>query len=683
MPNPRLEQFAADLHQEVLAKAGIDSGNALEGNLALREEAFTEHVVGLLSEHNEADGVELAYHEAKSLGRVPAAKLNAWSLSGDGATAELFVTLYHGSGNLEDVGLPETRRYFQLARGFLRRALEGFHTKVEESCAAFRVMQQLHEAKDSLTTIRLFFITDGVVRSLELDEEQFPGVEVRYVVWDLEKLSTLCVGYREVIELDFVNDYDGAIPCLRTSDPTGEYQTFLAFLPAPLLARIYGQHGQRLLERNVRAFLQAKGKINRGLQRTLKEEPHRFLAYNNGLCCTAADVRVNGGKLEWLKDFQIVNGGQTTASIYHAVKKEHGNVDSVVVQMKLTVLKDPAKVPEIVPLISRYANSQNKVNGADFAANGPFHHSLEQLSRTVWAPAASGLERGTHWYYERARGSYADDKARQGKAAHRERWEKENPTFQKFTKTDLAKFEHAWLGLPHFVCLGAEKNFNKLAEGMEEDGEPVVDQNYFRQLVAKAILWRTAEKIFDGLELDGYRANSVAYGTAWLAEESEHRIDLDRIWKEQRVSVALCEALKVACKSAHSHITGQEGNPGEVSKRESCWQEFRQIGFPDPKAWRGELSENPFVAPNCEEEALKGEWERVRQKLMNDPRTMGDLEAQTGKVWMKTRRSDPVYFYAEKSWEQIRTERLFGNKRLGLKTIRGLVEMVSAATNQA
>ncbi len=222
MPNPRLEQFAIDLHQEVLAKAGVDVDNSGETNLPLREEAFTEFVVGLLAEHNEADSVELAYHEARSVGRIPAAKLNAWSLSGDGATADLFVTLYHGTSGVKEVGLPDTRRHFQLLRGFLRRALEGFHAKIEESSPAFRVMQQLHEAHDSLTTVRLFFITDGEVRSLALDEEQFPGVEVRYVVWDLEKLSHLRVGHREVIELDFVNDYDGAIPCLKKADPTGE-----------------------------------------------------------------------------------------------------------------------------------------------------------------------------------------------------------------------------------------------------------------------------------------------------------------------------------------------------------------------------------------------------------------------------------------------------------------------------
>ena len=203
-----------------------------------------------------------------------------------------------------------------------------------------------------------------------------------------------------------------------------------------------------------------------------------------------------------------------------------------------------------------------------------------------------------------ARGSYADDKAQQGNATRRQRWETENPKHQKFAKTDLAKFEHAWLGLPHLVCLGAEKNFNKLAERMEENGEPVVDQNYFKHAVAKAILWRTAEKLFDALELDGYRANSVAYAIAWMAEESGRRIHLDWMWENQRIPPALSEALKVACEAAHEHIMTQDGNPGEVSKRESCWNEFRRKKLSEPGAWRNELSKTPFTVANTQEEAL-------------------------------------------------------------------------------
>jgi hypothetical protein len=671
----RLKQFSADLHEEVLARAGVDADAVSEINIPEREVAFTEIVLELLADHNEAGGVELVNnYEARGTRSAPAAKLNAWSLSGDRATADLFIVLYHGDGGISDVGLPVTRSNFQLARGFLARALDGFHSKTEEKSDGFPVMQRLSEAKDSLTTVRIFFLTDGVVRSLDLEEESFPGIEVRYVVWDLDKLSRLRVGDREVIELDFANDYEGALPCLKTADPTGEYQTYLAFLPAPVLARIYGMHGQRLLERNVRAFLQSRGKINRGLQTTLKQEPHRFLAYNNGLCCTAAEVRVRDSALEWVKDFQIVNGGQTTASIYHALKKEKVDVSQVVVQVKLTVLKNPAKVSEIVPLISRYANSQNKVNGADFAANGQFHQTFEQLSRSIFAPAASGLQRGTHWYYERARGSYADDKARQGPPGQRRKWEVENPPAQKFTKTELAKYEHAWLGLPHFVCLGAEKNFNKLAERMEEDGEPLVNVNYFQYLVAKVILFRSTEKIFTSLDLVGFRANSVAYAVALLSERSKLRIDLNRIWAEQRLSPSLVEALKAACIGAHQHITGAEGNPGERSKKPEFWDAFRVSDLELPDAWGKEWAELPFVAPTNEDDALSAEWERVRVRLLNDTRTIQALEAYTNREWVSKYRRASVATLAAHDWKSLK--RKLG---IGLKKLRVLVEMFYTA----
>jgi len=472
-----LEQYGNDLYQEVLTKAGDDT------NPQMREDAFTELGLEILNEHNESDGAEVCYHATGGRGRIPAAKVNAWALSGDGATLDLFVVLYHGNGQTESVPRSAVTEHFKLLRGFLKRSREGFHTELEESHESFEAARRIHEASDTLTTVRLFLLTDGVVKSAEIDQEQVPGLELRYVLWDLEKLSRLQVGQREVIELDFVKAYDGAIPCLQMADGTGEYRTFLAFFPAPLLARIYGEHGQRLLERNVRAFLQAKGKINKGLQQTLREEPHRFLAYNNGLCCTAAEVGLQAGKngqtaLERVKDFQIVNGGQTTASIFHALKKEKVDISQVVIQVKLTVLSDPQTVTEIVPLISKYANSQNKVNGADLSASGKFHRQLESLSRTVWTPPTSGMDRGTHWYYERARGSYLDDKARQGTPARQRDWAENNPPERKFTKTDLAKYEHAWNGLPHLVCKGAEKCFMAFAESLENDGEPVVDQNY-------------------------------------------------------------------------------------------------------------------------------------------------------------------------------------------------------------
>lgn len=676
-PLSPLEQFARDVREEVRLRC---AENAPPDEL---ERGFTEWCLEELAGHNEADNAEALPDRpfrAEGRARWPAAKLNAWALSGDGATLDLFVTLYHGGEGMPTVGVTETRRQFKLLLGFLRRARQGFHTQAGDNHDdAFEIARRIHEAKDSLTTVRLFFLTDGVARAEDIEEEPLDGVELRYVLWDLKKLNQLKVGQREVIELDFENDFGGAVSCLAGMEGTKEYQTYLAFMPGRVLARIYGEHGQRLLERNVRAFLQVKGKVNKGLQQTLRETPHRFLAYNNGLCCTAAEVRLAKRKdgqmgLAWARDFQIVNGGQTTASIYHALKKERLSVDDVVVQVKLTVLKEPERIGELVPLIARYANSQNKVNAADLAANGPFHHQLEQLSRTVWAPAIGGLARGTHWYYERARGSYLDDKARQGTPARRREWEKSNPPNQKFTKTDLAKYEHAWLGLPHWVCFGAEKNFVRFAERMEDDGEPEVNLDYFRHAVAKAILWRAAEKLFDTLDLEGYRANSVAYAVAWLAEKSGRRIDLNRIWAEQHLSDALCEAVKAVCKEAWEHLNHQQGNIGEASKKAECWEAFRKKDLALTGNWQAEWAEAAFVAPRSEEEALAGTWERLRHKFLGDVRTMEVLEAFTGREWVRTRRRDMVSSYAVLTWEQLRQR-----PGLGLKRIRALVEMFAIA----
>lgn len=671
-PMTHLEQFAHDLHQEVVARAGDETSPQM------REDAFTELVLELLNEHNEADGADVCYHASGGRGRIPAAKVNAWSLSGDGATLDLFVALFHGSSNVETVPRGTVADHFKLLRGFLRRAREGFHVQLEESHESFEAARRIHEAADTLTTVRLFLLTDCVVRSADIEQEQLAGLEVRYVLWDLEKLSRLHVGHREVIMLDFLNVYGGAIPCLQIADCTGEYRTFLAFFPAPLLARIYGEHGQRLLERNVRAFLQAKGKINKGLQQTLRDEPNRFLAYNNGLCCTAADVALHSdqhghARLERVTDFQIVNGGQTTASIFHALKKEKVDVSQVVVQVKLTVLSDPQAVAEIVPLISKYANSQNKVNGADLSASGRFHRQLEQLSRTVWTPPMSGMDRGTHWYYERARGSYLDDKARQGTPKRQRDWAESNPPDRKFTKTDLAKYELAWLGLPNVVCRGAEKCFLAFAERLEDDGDPVVDLNYFKCAVAKAILFRATEKLFSTLQLEGYRANAVAYAVAWLAVRSNQRVNLVSIWERQRVPPATQDAIRAVCQEAHRHIMDTPGNPGEWSKKAECWDQFRERDIAIAARWQEEWADKPFTAGPTVMDAVAEEWERVRIHFLNDARTLGELEALTGKAWLARNRGDEARSYAGKSWNELKGP---GGRRF--KNMRALVELFQA-----
>lgn len=581
-----LTELANYLDGEVSAKEHAD------GN----EQAFTEVMLTYLAESNEVDGFELDYAKRGGTKNAKAYKFNAWNLheqtgdqEGSAPLVDLFVSLYKPGATGQPVPKSEVAHHFELARNFLSQALAAnsrWIAQMEEAAPPYEAAMKILQHRDDLDTARIFLLTNGVVKQADEQDTEIAGVDVKHYLWDLEKLRRLRSSgqERETIQINLVDDYGGAVPCLAQEDGTGEYTAYLAFFPATLLAKIYGDFGPRLLEKNVRSYLQAKGKVNKGIQATIRETPHRFLAYNNGISGTAEAVVVSQSKdglckLEHLRDFQIVNGGQTTASIYHAVKKEKADVSHVTVQVKLTVVNEAAKVAEFVPKISLYANSQNKVNTADFSANDEWHQKLESLSRTIWAPAASGTSKPTRWYYERARGSHLDDKMRAGTPAKQKEWELQNPVAQKFSKTDVAKYEHTWNQLPHIVGKGAEKNFIEWTMARTKSAARLPEQPDFEALCAKALLFRTAEKLIGKLELGGYRANVVAYTLAWLSRHTNGRIDLKRIWQKQVVGQALQLAITTVAPVAYQHLIDYADgrNVTEVAKKEDCWIDFRDL----------------------------------------------------------------------------------------------------------
>lgn len=588
-----LTELANYLDGEVSAKQHADGP----------EQAFTEVMLTYLAESNEVDGYELDFAQRSGRKNAPAYKFNAWNLheqtgdqEGSAPLVDLFVSLYKPGATGQPVPKSEVANHFELARNFLSQALAAnskWMAQMEESAPPYEAAMKILQHRDDLDTARIFLLTNGVVKQADEQDTEIAGVDVKHYLWDLEKLRRLRSSgqERETIQIDLAKDYGGAVPCLAAEDGTDEYTAYLAFFPATLLAKIYGDYGPRLLEKNVRSYLQAKGKVNKGIQATIRVTPHRFLAYNNGISGTAEAVTVsrsNDGlcRLECLRDFQIVNGGQTTASIYHAVKKEKADVSHVTVQVKLTVVNETAKVAEFVPKISLYANSQNKVNTADFSANDEWHQKLESLSRTIWAPAASGTSKPTRWYYERARGSHLDDKMRAGTPARQKEWEAQNPVAQKFTKTDVAKYEHTWNQLPHLVSKGAEKNF--IDWTMSRSRSALPESHDFERLVAKAILFRAAEKIVSRLQLGGYRANVVTYALALLSRETSGRLDLDAIWRKQGLDDCVTDALAEIAREAFDYLTETAGsrNVTEWAKKPECWEGFKStaIQIPDLSA---------------------------------------------------------------------------------------------------
>jgi hypothetical protein len=646
-----LVELANYLDEEVQVRCLGDK--SIEGP----EDGFTAVMLEYLAKGNEVDAWELGYAKKPGRRNAPAYKINAWNLheqtgdqAGSAPLVDLFVSIYKAGATGQVVTKNEVVEHFAMARNFLTQALTGFGGRLqqmEESAPPYEAATKILAHRDDLDTARIFLLTNGVAKLCEEKDTDIRGVEVKHYLWDLEKLRRLLSSgqEREVIQIDLLKDYGGAIPCLAHDDGTDEYTAYLAFFPAILLAKVYGDFGPRLLEKNVRSFLQAKGKVNKGIQATVRDEPHRFLAYNNGISGTAEAVttsRTKDGlcKLERLIDFQIVNGGQTTASIYHAMKKDKADISHVTVQVKLTVVREADKMVEFVPKISLFANSQNKVNTADFSANDNWHQRLESLSRTIWAPAVSGTGKGTHWYYERARGSHLDDRMRMGNTvtARRKQWESENPVSQKFTKTDVAKYEHTWNQLPHIVSKGAEKNFNDWTLARQKAGARMPERSDFEALCAKALLFRGAERLIGSLDLGGYRANVVAYTLAWLSRATNGRVDLRRIWQKQVVGDGIQLAIRTVAPFAYKHLIefAAGRNVTEMAKREECWMSFRdtKIDLPplcaDLETPNRESSSSTSIlgqgqSPRLSASELQEGVQRVRREVWLELASWGEI----------------------------------------------------------
>ncbi|MCG2839924.1 AIPR family protein [Sandaracinobacter sp. RS1-74] len=391
-------------------------------------------------------------------------------------------------------------------------------------------------------------------------------------------------GHKEALNIDFVEMFGDGINCLPANLGSDSYQSFLIVMPAPILAKLYDRYSARLLEQNVRTFLQARAQVNKGIRATILTEPQMFFAYNNGITATAQEVetRLKDGHLQIVRmtDLQIVNGGQTTASLFHTQRKDKADLSGIFVQMKLSVI-DSEQSEMIVPRISEYANTQNRVNAADFFSNHPFHVRMADFSRRIWAPAQQGAQRETKWFYERARGQYIDAQSKLT-PAEQKRFKAEYPKPQMFTKTDLAKFENVFDDHPKWVNLGGQKNFARYALRIGREWEKSsngFNELYFKRAIARGILFRATEKLVSAQPWynGGYRANIVAYTLAVLgdiAKKREASVDFQQIWAAQAIDQTLTDALAIIAAAVNEDIIQPPqgiSNISEWAKKEGCW----------------------------------------------------------------------------------------------------------------
>ncbi|MDO8615046.1 MAG: AIPR family protein [Dehalococcoidia bacterium] len=587
-----LEEFHQEFFQDVLGTADA-SGQYLE-------DAFFEVFCDNLVEAGELDTADRVHYSRRGI-RVDG--YGGDPITTDG-TLSLIVVDFNQAADVATLTATDMEAVFKRLSNFLENCLDPeFRNSLEESSPGFGLADLISERWQGVGKVRLFLITNRQL-SARVDGRsagELLEIPVTYSVWDLGRLYRyVAQGHgREDIEVDLTRDFGGPILALPAHLDGGGYEAYLAVVPGAQLAAIYDRWGARLLEQNVRCFLQARGNVNKGIRNTIENEPSMFLAYNNGITATAESIEAQssprGLLLTKLRNLQIVNGGQTTASIHAASKKKDVDLSRVFVQMKLSIV-EPSLAVEMVPKISEYANSQNRVNAADFFANHPFHIRIEGFSRRIFAPSAEGTFRESKWFYERARGQYQDATAYLTPTA-KKKFQQDYPKRQVFSKTDLAKFLNPWRGQPHIVSRGAQKNFVDFANAISKEWASQPDsfnEAYFRQLIARAIVFRETERLvteqpwYEG----GYRANIVVYAIAKVAADV-HRMDMsvdfEAIWRAQTISPRLREALLVAAKLANEIIVDTPRNVTEWAKQQACWHRIESAEVEYPKAFLSQL----------------------------------------------------------------------------------------------
>lgn len=567
----KLEEFGKEFLEEILA--GTEAYEEAE----FQENIFTETAVEYLVEVGECIDPAVAHYKARGV------KLNAWELHEDTDSVDLLITIFAGDDPMRRIPRSEVEDAFQRARRFLEKALDNLAETLEEASEGFEPAQAIRRHASALRRARIYLITNGLVAPEPVEDAKVGRIAVSHHIWDLERFYQIAgkAGTREPIVIT-EEDLGGGIPCVKLPDDNSVYDAYIAIMPGATLAALYGRWGQRLLERNVRSYLQARGAVNKGIQDTIANAPGMFLAYNNGISTTgdaAATRRDDDGQLRITRidNLQVVNGGQTTASLHDAAKgqpkRPPRSLRGIHVAMKLTVIKDPATLDEHVANISRFANSQTKVNVSDFSANDPFHIALERLSRATWAPNPDARGKATtKWYYERARGQYINELNAEGTPGKKRTFKIQYPTKQKLTKQLIAKYEMSWHQKPHAVSLGREKNFSQFMDTLADGYVP--DEQYFHHLVAKAILFRDTDTRVREMQLGSHKANVVTYTIAWLSHLAGDRIDLDAIWENQRVDDELGFILSDLAREVRTHITNPRTpgmNYGEWAKKLECW----------------------------------------------------------------------------------------------------------------
>lgn len=593
-----LKEFRQRFADEIArSRDEVDESTPMRMDVALFMAA-----AGDLQETGAITGYDLCpYEDLAGRDRV---RIVGFQLEEDATRLELFTAVHVPEDASGYLPAKEVEKALSWCARFFKHAAVGHLARFEGNAEALAAAKRIRRELRSIEEVRVHLVTNSMVRDRSAEAVEVEGRQVEFSIWDLERLHRARAEEvsRDLIEVDFQKIMGRPLACVEMKPQPQDYQTFLAVVPGEVLAKLYDTYGDTLFEFNVRSFLQSKGKVNKGIRRTIEDQPERFLAYNNGITATADEIEAGQWHGETVifrvRGLQVVNGAQTTASV-HKAWKDRKDVTQVAVATKLTRVA-PDHLGEFIPLIAQYANTQNPVQLADLSANNGFHIAVERLADSNWCPP----DQETRWFYERARGGYAAARARLGSTKKaRQAFDQAQPKEQVFTKTDLAKYLMAWWGLPHIVGRGSQKNFaefmRQIPDRFGREWQP--DDAFLKESIAKAIVFRAAQKVARDEKLaSGGAPVVVAMMVARIGQDFGERLDLGYVWEAQAVSDGFRSLMVRWAPLIYGKLREQAGTEllTEYGKKEAAWRVVADLELPQP-----ETSLDEFTAEEDVDEA--------------------------------------------------------------------------------
>lgn len=581
-----ISEFHHNLIQEI-------NENRLLTNSTFEEEFFYTYV-NYLIENDEVIGEANFLHFEMPLSRNQKVYISGYSYNDLDGILNLFI--------VDDINFTEeviTLTSYHAERLYKRVINYFINSKEivqygEESNEAVSIAYSLSNRNENgnqfknLNMIKVIILTDKRLPHtlLKTEEKNVDNIRIATQIVGIDRIRSLSESRRGKVDLEINLNQFQIVPAIKANE-TDEYESYLCNINGLTLAKLYNEYGSRLIESNVRSFLQTRGKVNKGIRLTILKEPEKFFAYNNGLTCTAKSIKFNNNYISEITGLQIVNGGQTTASLANVMVNDKEGIlklKKVSVPMKLNVIKDLEIEDELVPAISRYANSQNKVSDVDLASNHPFHKKFEELSRKTATPAVDGFSHGTYWYYERAAGQYAQETYKMP-TSQKKMFLLRNPKNQMFKKTDFAKYFNIYNMRPDIASKGGQSAFKSLSSWIistwDTDSNRI-NQEFFKEMIANIIMFKELDKLTKvGAGANGYKSNINAYTLSyfyWYLEEIlDVKFNYIKIWQKQSVPDSILSLLDDLSYKIRDILTRVDSNVSEYSKKMIAWEDIKKL----------------------------------------------------------------------------------------------------------